>query len=123
MPTQPTVHNTNKASEHNLASVAKGADGPWKEDGVTLKPCWQKPVLGEYSGFLKNSPFFKPGFLLTILLTEEADDSQGYVTFSLTNGPEYHVSQVASYAYLGRSFFHFLNGWSYVYVNELADSK
>ncbi|KAH6773300.1 hypothetical protein C2S51_011704 [Perilla frutescens var. frutescens] len=30
----PTVHDTNKASEHTLASVAKGADGPWKEDGI-----------------------------------------------------------------------------------------
>lgn len=74
----PTVHNTNKASEHNLASVTKGADGPWKEDGVTLKPCWQKPVL------------------------EEADESQGYVTFSLTNGPEYHVSQIADAVVVAR---------------------
>ncbi|KAL0319525.1 UNVERIFIED_CONTAM: protein MANNAN SYNTHESIS-RELATED 2 [Sesamum angustifolium] len=45
--THPTVHDTKKASDHTLASVAKGADGPWKEDGLTLKPCWQKPVLKE----------------------------------------------------------------------------
>lgn len=27
-------------------------------------------------------------------LTDEIEQSRGYVTFSLTNGPEYHVSQV-----------------------------
>ncbi|KAK4479220.1 hypothetical protein RD792_014731 [Penstemon davidsonii] len=74
----PTVHNTNKASEHGLASVAKGADGPWKEDGLTMKPCWEKPVL------------------------EEVDESQGYITFSLTNGPEYHVSQIADAVVVAR---------------------
>ncbi|KAL0341762.1 UNVERIFIED_CONTAM: protein MANNAN SYNTHESIS-RELATED 1 [Sesamum calycinum] len=76
--THPTVHDTKKASDHTLASVAKGADGPWKEDGLTLKPCWQKPVL------------------------KEADESQGYVTFSLTNGPEYHVSQIADAVVVAR---------------------
>ncbi|GFQ05645.1 uncharacterized protein at1g04910 [Phtheirospermum japonicum] len=75
---RPTVHDTNKASKHGLASVAKGVDEPWKEDGLTLKPCWQKPVL------------------------EEADESQGFVTFSLTNGPEYHVSQVSDAVVVAR---------------------
>ncbi|KAI3455722.1 hypothetical protein Pfo_012385 [Paulownia fortunei] len=74
----PTVHDTNKASKHGLATVTKGADDPWKEDGLTLKPCWQKPVL------------------------EEADESQGYVTFSLTNGPEYHVSQITDAVVVAR---------------------
>lgn len=55
---KPSVHDTNKASQHGLASVTKGSDGPWKEDGVTLKPCWQKPVLGEYNLFMKLSANF-----------------------------------------------------------------
>ncbi|KAI3463165.1 hypothetical protein Pfo_019828 [Paulownia fortunei] len=74
----PAIQNTNKASDHALARVAKGADGPWKEDGLTLKPCLEKPAL------------------------EEADESQGYVTFSLTNGPEYHVSQIANAVVVAR---------------------
>ncbi|KAL6568664.1 hypothetical protein OROHE_004348 [Orobanche hederae] len=74
----PIVHGTNKASKNGLVSVAKGADEAWKEDGLTLKPCWQKPVL------------------------VEADESQGYVTFSLTNGPEYHVSQIADAVVVAR---------------------
>jgi len=28
-------------------------------------------------------------------VSDEAVSSKGYVTFSLTNGPEYHVSQVS----------------------------
>ncbi|CAA0829545.1 O-fucosyltransferase family protein [Striga hermonthica] len=52
--THPIVHDTNKASK--LANVVKGADESWKEDGFTLNPCWQKPVL------------------------EEAEESQGYVS-------------------------------------------
>ncbi|KAL3632814.1 hypothetical protein CASFOL_025798 [Castilleja foliolosa] len=74
----PTVHDINKTSKNGLASVANGADEPWKEDGLTLKPCWQKPVL------------------------EEADESKGYVTFSLTNGPEYHVSQISDAVVVAR---------------------
>ncbi|XP_073140984.1 protein MANNAN SYNTHESIS-RELATED 1-like [Henckelia pumila] len=74
----PTVHETNKASDNSLASVTKGDDGPWKEDGLTLKPCWENPVL------------------------QETDESRGYVTFSLTNGPEYHVSQIADAVVVAR---------------------
>ncbi|XP_073297063.1 protein MANNAN SYNTHESIS-RELATED 2 isoform X2 [Primulina huaijiensis] len=74
----PTVHETNKASDNSLVSVTKGGDGPWKEDGVTLKPCWVKPVL------------------------QETDEMHGYATFSLTNGPEYHVSQIADAVVVAR---------------------
>ncbi|KAG8388468.1 hypothetical protein BUALT_Bualt02G0128900 [Buddleja alternifolia] len=76
----PTVHNTNKASEDGVvSSVTKGlVSGPWKEDGLTFKPCWEKPVL------------------------EDPDESQGYVTFSLTSGPEYHVSQIADAVVVAR---------------------
>lgn len=55
---QPVVHDMNKVSEHTIANVAKGADGPWKEDGLTLKPCWQKPVLGKDGAFMNVLVFF-----------------------------------------------------------------
>lgn len=55
---QPAVRDTNKVAEHTIASVAKGADGTWKEDGLTLKPCWKKPVFGEFIRFIKLLPFF-----------------------------------------------------------------
>ncbi|KAL2539087.1 O-fucosyltransferase family protein [Abeliophyllum distichum] len=75
---QPTVHETKRDSENGLVSVTKGGDGPWKEDGLTLKPCWDKPVL------------------------EEAGEVHGYLTFSLTNGPEYHVSQISDAVVVAR---------------------
>ncbi|KAL8098754.1 hypothetical protein AgCh_031474 [Apium graveolens] len=62
---------TNEASENSLETFTKETEGPWKEDVLDLKPCWTKPVL------------------------EETEQSQGFITFSLTNGPEYHVSQIA----------------------------
>ncbi|CAH9090554.1 unnamed protein product [Cuscuta epithymum] len=66
-PAPASIHGTSKTSELSLP----GGDGPWKSDGVSLKPCWTKPV------------------------SEDEDQSQGYLTFSLTNGPEYHISQIA----------------------------
>lgn len=75
----PTIHETNKASDNGLASVTKGDDEPWKGDGFTLKPCWEKPVL-----------------------PEETEEMPGYVIFSLTNGPEYHVSQIADAVVVAR---------------------
>lgn len=74
----PAIHNTNKASEQGIVSVTKEDDGPWKEDGLTLKPCWEKPVL------------------------EEPEESKGHITFSLTNGPEYHLSQIADAVVVAR---------------------
>ncbi|CAI9114542.1 OLC1v1015289C1 [Oldenlandia corymbosa var. corymbosa] len=72
----PSLHGSTK---ENLVSIADGGDGPWrKNDGSTLNPCWTKPVL------------------------EEVDQSQGFVTFSLTNGPEYHVSQITDAVVVAR---------------------
>lgn len=45
--------------------------GPWIPDSQDLNPCWSKTIL------------------------DEVEQSSGFVTFSLTNGPEYHVSQIA----------------------------
>lgn len=47
-----------------------GTKGLWLENGDELKPCWTKPTL-------------------------EAEQSKGFVIFSLTNGPEHHVSQIS----------------------------
>ncbi|KAG5601868.1 hypothetical protein H5410_033238 [Solanum commersonii] len=55
-------------SIHSTSKQSLG-NGPWMKGGESLKPCWTKPV------------------------PQEADQSEGFVTFSLTNGPEYHVSQ------------------------------
>lgn len=44
----PSLHDTTKASEQSLVTLPDGgANGPWKNDGATLKPCWTKPVLGQ----------------------------------------------------------------------------
>nr|GMD35845.1 protein MANNAN SYNTHESIS-RELATED 2-like [Ipomoea batatas] len=62
-----TIHDTNIASELSLP----GGDSIWKGDGLSLKPCWERPSLAD------------------------GDLSNGYVTFSVTNGPEYLVSGIA----------------------------
>ncbi|XP_059299518.1 protein MANNAN SYNTHESIS-RELATED 1-like isoform X2 [Lycium ferocissimum] len=66
-------------SDISIHSTSKQSleNGPWIRDGASLKPCWTKPV-------------------------PQADQSQGFVTFSLTNGPEYHVSQIADAVIVAR---------------------
>lgn len=64
-------------SEHGLVTSKKNG-GLWKEDSEQLKPCWDKPVL------------------------DEVQPTGGFVTFSLTNGPEYHVSQIADAVVVAR---------------------
>lgn len=79
--------------------------GPWMEDSHELKSCWSLSQSGtiwletilRLAQFLSISLlFFFTWFALTMFLVfaDEALSSKGYVTFSLTNGPEYHVSQV-----------------------------
>ncbi|GAY58547.1 hypothetical protein CUMW_187810 [Citrus unshiu] len=65
------VQDVAKVAEEGLRTIAKLSKGPWLEDGEQLKPCWSKTNF------------------------DEIEESRGYVTFSLTNGPEYHVSQIA----------------------------
>ncbi|KAM3701862.1 hypothetical protein ACJW31_05G207700 [Castanea mollissima] len=48
------------------------------DDGHYLKPCWDKPNL------------------------DDVESTEGFVTFSLTNGPEYHVSQIADAVVVAR---------------------
>ncbi|KAJ0504277.1 putative GDP-fucose protein O-fucosyltransferase [Helianthus annuus] len=82
----PISHNVNHAgfsqsfddntdSEKNFAV---NNDGTWKEGGAVLRPCWSKSIL------------------------EEPEESKGFVTFSLTNGPEYHVSQITDAVVVAR---------------------
>ncbi|KAK7255043.1 hypothetical protein RIF29_28445 [Crotalaria pallida] len=53
--------------------------GLWNGDNDKLKACWAKP-----SG-------------------DDVEQTEGFVTFSLTNGPEYHMSQVADAVIVARS--------------------
>lgn len=53
--------------------------GLWKGDSDELKPCWAKP-----SG-------------------DDVEQTDGFVTFSLTNGPEYHISQIADAVIVARN--------------------
>nr|XP_043623786.1 protein MANNAN SYNTHESIS-RELATED 2 [Erigeron canadensis] len=59
-------------------SFVVNGDRAWKEESDALKPCWSKSVL------------------------DEPEESKGFVTFSLTNGPEYHVSQIADAVVVAR---------------------
>ena len=101
-----------KKSEINLLHFS----GPWENNTEALKPFWNKPALTKIS-FVPNplrdlkkisslindlndfyysslfSLLFSP-FLLISIYRREREPSKGFVTFSLTDGPEYHVSQV-----------------------------
>ncbi|EEF34090.1 protein MANNAN SYNTHESIS-RELATED 2 [Ricinus communis] len=70
--------DSGKVTEHGLVTFAKSTNGPWIEDAQELKPCWSK------SNF------------------DEVEQSKGFVTFSLTNGPEYHISQIADAVVVAR---------------------
>lgn len=80
----PISHHVNRAGSQNFddnkdSGAAFDSDSSWKEDGATdLKQCWSKSSL------------------------EEPEETKGYVTFSLTNGPEYHVSQIADAVVVAR---------------------
>ncbi|RWR91480.1 GDP-fucose protein O-fucosyltransferase [Cinnamomum micranthum f. kanehirae] len=60
-----------KVEEKGAATLSRLSKGPWKEDDQILKPCWTRPK------------------------SKGADELKGFVTFSLSGGPEYHISQVA----------------------------
>ncbi|XP_030470932.1 protein MANNAN SYNTHESIS-RELATED 2 [Syzygium oleosum] len=61
-----------KLEAKSLVSLSRRNKGPWKEESQELKQCWSRPT------------------------SDLVEDSKGFVIFSLTNGPEYHVSQVAA---------------------------
>ncbi|GMY38433.1 protein MANNAN SYNTHESIS-RELATED 1-like [Fagus crenata] len=71
-------NNFDELDDQGLINHSKKNGGLWMEDGQYLKPCWDKPVL------------------------DDAEVTEGFVTFSLTNGPEYHVSQVTDAVVVAR---------------------
>ncbi|MBA0594763.1 protein MANNAN SYNTHESIS-RELATED 1 [Gossypium raimondii] len=70
--------SVNAIENDGLVKLSKRSKGPWMEDIQELKPCWSRTDL------------------------DEIEQSRGYVTFSLTNGPEYHVSQIADAVVVAR---------------------
>ncbi|CAL1373982.1 unnamed protein product [Linum trigynum] len=62
-----------------MEKFAMKTNGPWMEESEELTPCWKK----------------KSDFDLV-------EDYKGFVTFSLTNGPEYHVSQISDAVVIAR---------------------
>ncbi|KAK3435371.1 hypothetical protein EUGRSUZ_C00086 [Eucalyptus grandis] len=72
-PARSTIQfNSIKITGPSLANKASANEQFWMNDSHKLKPCWNisAPITGQ-------------------------QPSQGYITFSLTEGPEYHVSQIA----------------------------
>ncbi|KAF9615153.1 hypothetical protein IFM89_022214 [Coptis chinensis] len=66
-----------KVTEKSLVSLPRFSKEPWKEDGLKLKSCWTRPG-------------------------HKAKSSKGFIIFSLTNGPEYHISQIANTVVIAR---------------------
>ncbi|KAJ8431756.1 hypothetical protein Cgig2_028973 [Carnegiea gigantea] len=80
--TQTKLSTSQKApfeGERFAEQTIESSDGLWRDDAPELKPCWSNPS------------------------SEDAFQSDGYVTFSLTDGPEYHVSQIADALVVARS--------------------
>ncbi|KAK9022451.1 hypothetical protein V6N11_002713 [Hibiscus sabdariffa] len=70
--------SANTIANDGLVKLSKRSKGPWMEDIQELKPCWSRTDFDENKNF------------------------KGHVTFSLTNGPEYHVSQIADAVVVAR---------------------
>ncbi|KAL5554546.1 hypothetical protein UlMin_041947 [Ulmus minor] len=67
-----------KIAKQGIVTLPENNEGPWKSDGQELKQCWSKPSL------------------------DDIEQTNGFVLFSLTNGPEYHVSQIADAVVVAR---------------------
>ncbi|EYU18195.1 hypothetical protein ABFS82_10G068300 [Erythranthe guttata] len=61
-----------KNSKPGMHKLSEANYGPWKEHDEIVKPCSKKPLF------------------------KGKEQSNGYIFFSLTHGPEYHASQVAN---------------------------
>ncbi|XP_061348917.1 protein MANNAN SYNTHESIS-RELATED-like [Gastrolobium bilobum] len=73
-----SMHASAAVTEQSLNTVSHLSKGPQKVNGEGLKPCWNAPPL------------------------KEAEQSKGFITFPLTNGPEYHISQIADAVVVAR---------------------
>lgn len=84
----------------SLVGAVEGSKGPWMDDNNDLNPCWPSLLAGMsyYYVFFSSLTLFASSFLVyftkELIVADEPVSSKGYVTFSLTNGPEYHISQV-----------------------------
>lgn len=67
-----------KVSQQSHVTVLKVKKGPWTDDGQELKTCWTQPSL------------------------DEEERSKGFVVFSLSTGPEFHISQIADAVVVAR---------------------
>ncbi|CAK9144216.1 unnamed protein product, partial [Ilex paraguariensis] len=74
--TSSVQYDVIKVSKQSIVKLSGASQGPWKEHGGALKPCWKMPSI------------------------KWREPSNGFILFSLTNGPEYHVSQVLCTHYL-----------------------
>ncbi|KAK3023927.1 hypothetical protein RJ639_043597 [Escallonia herrerae] len=69
-PTTSLQFDVMKISKQSRVQLSSWSRSPWKENSKALKSCWNKPSLGR-------------------------EQSKGFIIFSLTDGPEYHVAQIA----------------------------
>ncbi|KAK4257757.1 hypothetical protein QN277_007303 [Acacia crassicarpa] len=67
----PSSSGTVLMTGQRLATVSHLSKEISTQTGEPLKPCWNPPLL------------------------KASEQSKGFITFSLTNGPEYHLSQIA----------------------------
>ncbi|KAK9078412.1 hypothetical protein SSX86_002469 [Deinandra increscens subsp. villosa] len=81
----PISHHVNHAGStqsfdetNDLENFSVNNEGQSKDESAILRPCWSKSIL------------------------EEPEEYKGFVTFSLTNGPEFHVSQITDAVVVAR---------------------
>ncbi|KAL0903440.1 hypothetical protein M5K25_027821 [Dendrobium thyrsiflorum] len=67
-----------KFEENKVSAVTLLSKAPWNVDSQQLKQCWTKPV------------------------SKDTEPSKGFIVFSLTNGPDHHVSQLADAVVIAR---------------------
>ncbi|XP_058766917.1 protein MANNAN SYNTHESIS-RELATED-like [Vicia villosa] len=66
-------------TQPSLATVSHLSKKPFKKNEKGLKPCWNPPSA-----------------------LKQEEQSKGYIIFSLTNGPEYHILQIADAVVVAR---------------------
>ncbi|GER41796.1 O-fucosyltransferase family protein [Striga asiatica] len=80
LPQAPLVKpgNVQKISKPTVFQLSEAKYGPWQEQDEPVQTCWKKPTL------------------------KGKHQSDGYIFFSLTDGPEYHAAQVANAVLVAR---------------------
>lgn len=67
-----------KFEENRVSATTQLFDGPWKVNKQQLRQCWTKPV------------------------SKDTEPSKGFIAFSMTNGPDHHVSQLVDAVVIAR---------------------